>query len=237
MVKKDRLAFMGKAGDSLGKVPVMNKVPRSMRFIVLIVILVVVIAAIAVGLPKGDDGPTAPSTLVVDDLEDYSWTSASIDGTVNEFSSASFNLADFIDSNGTLFIDKIDVTVTWTDEPDQTWMGRTRENLPDHIAVEILVGEGTESFSVISEFGGNAPGSKQGTVIQSMDLSSTNFTFVMMGNATGVDLPDGLLMGGINIIVWMDEAEDLYASGPAAFKLNDTGNAFSLTITISGKTF
>ena len=240
--KRNPLAFMGKAsgsmgkaGDSLGKVPVFKKLPRSMRFVVLILILIILISVIAVGLPKGKDTPDGPTTLVVDNLEDFTWTSSAITGNLNEFGNAPFNAKDFMDANGTYFIDRIEATVTWTDEPDQTWMGRTRENLPDHFAIEIFTGEGNLSYSTTSELVGNDAGSKQGSVNHILELSASNFTFVMMGNASGIELPDDLLMGGVSVIVWMGEAEDLYASGPAAFKLNDVGNDFSLIFTVSGK--
>jgi hypothetical protein len=226
---------MDKAGDSMGKVPVLNKIPRSMRLIVIIIILVIVFAAIAVGLPKGDDKPDGPSTLVVDDLEDFSWTSSAISGNLNEYGNAPFMLEDIMEANGTYFIDRIEATVTWTDEPDQRWAGRTRENQPDHFAIEITVGASNVSYTTTSEFVGNDPASKQGSVTHFLDMSMTNWTYTMIGNASGVEMPEDLLKGGVSVVVWMDEAEDLYATGPAAFKLNDVGNDYSLVITVSGK--
>ena len=240
--KRNPFAFMGKAGgslgkagDSLGRVPVMKKVPRSMRLIVIIIILIVVFAAIAVGLPKGKDTPDGPSTLVIENLEEFTWTSSAITGNLNEYGSAPFNAEDFMEANGTYFIDRIEATVTWTDEPDQRWAGRTRENRPDHFAIEITAGMSNDTYSTISGFVGNDPSSKQGSVNHFLEMSSSNWTFVMIGNVSGIDLPDDLLMGGVFVVVWMDEAEDLYASGPGAFKLNDVGNDFSLVFTVSGK--
>jgi hypothetical protein len=223
---------MGKAGDSLGKYPVIKKVPRSMRLVVIILILVIIVAAIAVGLPKGDDTPDGPKVLVIDNLEDFSWTSSAITGNLPEFSSFPFMLEDLMEANGTYFIDRLEATVTWTDEPDQRWGGRIRVNAPDHFAIEFVVGG---NISSKSDFVGNDPDSKQGSVSHYLEMSSTNFTFVMMGNASGVEIPEDVLMGGIDVVVWLDEAEDLYASGPAAIKLNDVGNDYSLVITVSGK--
>ena len=41
--KKDRLAFIGKAGDSMGKIPVVNKIPRSMRLIAVLLVLIILV--------------------------------------------------------------------------------------------------------------------------------------------------------------------------------------------------
>ncbi len=230
--KKDRLAFIGKAGDSMGKIPVMNKVPRSLRLVVFLLVIVIILAVILVAIPSKEAPPERPKTLNIDKLDDFSWsTPQPISGQLAEFSSTSFALEDEL-SNGTIFVERIDLHLEWQDEPDQRWAGRTRYNHPDNFALEINT---SMNVSAMSDFVGNDPNSKQGTLDLSLDVGTSEYTYILLGNGTDVNLPEGVLIADVNIIVHLDEAEDLYADGPAAFKLNDTGNAFSLTISVTGK--
>ncbi|NIP34114.1 MAG: hypothetical protein GWN18_04145, partial [Thermoplasmata archaeon] len=47
--------------------------------------------------------------------------------------------------------------------------------------------------------------------------------------------PEGVFDLPIDLYIIMGEAGDLYASGPAAFKLNDFGNDYTLTVSVTGK--
>jgi hypothetical protein len=233
---KERMAFMNKGGEKMEKVPVLNKVPKSMRLLVVIIILVVVIAAISVGvMMRGGDDKTPPDTNKINPakLEDFNWPSPPQMGTASEFGQTQWALETMIEGNGTILVDSISMTLEWQDEPDQTWAGRNRENSPDSFQLRIDIGGG--NFSIESPMTPNDAGSKQGSVSLDLDMASTNFTYVLLGNATDMEFPEDVFDLPIDLYIIMGEAGDLYASGPAAFKLNDTGNDYTLTVTVGGK--
>ena len=232
----ERMAFMSKGGGKMDKVPGINKVPKSMRvLVVLLIVVVIVLAVTAIALMGGSDDKPDPgiNTLNPTKLDDYDWSSGPSAGTASEFSETTMTLDTLIGENNTVLVDSITVTLEWQDEPDQTWAGRVRENSPDSFQLRIDVGNG--NFTVESEMTSNDAGSKQGSVSLTMDMGLSNFTYVVVGNVTDVELPDDITDMGVNLVVIMGEAGDLYASGPAAFKLNDFGNDYTLTVTVSGK--
>jgi hypothetical protein len=233
---KERMAFMGKGGEKMDKVPVINKVPRSMRvLLVLLIVVVVVLAIVAIGM-MGGDGPSTnggDKTVNIAKLDDFDWSSGPLSGSASEFQTIQMPLDTMISGNGTILVDGISMSLEWQDEPDQTWAGRVRENSPDSFQLRIDIGGG--NYTVESEMTPNDAGSKQGTVSLALDMATTNFTYVMVGNATGMDLPEEVFDLPIDLFIIMGEAGDLYASGPAMFKLNDFGNDYTLTVSITGK--
>ncbi len=229
---KERMAFLSKGGEKMDKVPGINMVPKSMRvLLVIFVVAMVIVAAWAVMRSGGDDTPEPKSnTINPAKLDDFSWSSGPVSGSMSEFQESMMSLSSML-SNGTILVDSVEMYLEWQDEPDQTWAGRVRENEPDSFQLRIAVGNET----VESQMTPNDAGSKQGNVALSLDMSSTNFTYVMVGNASDIKLPDGVGEVPINLYIIMGEAGDLYASGPALFKLNDFGNDYTLTVSVTGK--
>jgi hypothetical protein len=219
----------------MDKVPVINKVPRSMRvLLVLIIIVVVVLSVVAIGM-MGGDGPSGDGgdkTVNVAKLDDFDWSSGQLSGSASEFQTIQMTMDSMLTGNGTVLVDGISMSLEWQDEPDQTWAGRVRENSPDSFQLMIDIGGG--NYTVESEMTPN-DASKHGSVSLDLDMSSTNFTYVMVGNSTGMDLPEDVFDLPIDLYIIMGEAGDLYASGPAAFKLNDFGNDYTLTVSVTGK--
>jgi hypothetical protein len=234
---KERMAFMGKGGEKMDKVPLINKVPRSMRVLFVIIIIVVLIAVfVAVGMMMGgeDKAPdTNNNTINPDKLDDFDWSSGPISGTAAEFQSIQMPLDSILGGNGTVLVESISLSLEWQDEPDQTWAGRLRVNSPDSFQLRIDIGSG--NYTTESEMTPNSESSKQGSVSLSLDMSTTNFTYVMVGNASTAKMPEGVYDLPIDLYIIMGEAGDLYAQGPAAFKLNDTGNEYTLTVSVMGK--
>jgi hypothetical protein len=233
---KERMAFMSKGGEKMDKVPGINKIPRSMRLLFVIIIVVVLLAAIiGVAMMMGGDEKPGPSTNNIDPakLEDFTWSSGPTTGTASEFQAIQMSLDGMLEGNGTVLVDGISLALEWQDEPDQTWAGRVRENSPD--SFQLMIDIGTGNYTVESQMTPNDAGSKQGNVALALDMASTNFTYVAIGNTTGLDLPEGVFDLPIDIFVIMGEAGDLYASGPAAFKLNDFVNDYTLTVSVTGK--
>ncbi len=232
---KERLAFMGKGGEKMDKVPVINKVPRSMRVLfVILIVVVLVVAIVAVGMMMGgDDSPNGgPKKIDPAKLEDFTWSSGPLTGSASEFQTVQMPFDSMLTANDTILVDSISMSLEWQDEPDQTWAGRLRVNSPDSFQLRIDIGSG--NYTVESEMTPNDAGSKQGNVALSLDLASTNFTYIMVGNAS-MELPEGVFDLPIDLYIIMGEAGDLYATGPAAFKLNDFGNDYTLTVTVTGK--
>jgi hypothetical protein len=233
---KDRTAFIGKAGDSMGKYPVFNKIPKALRLLfVLVLVLIVVLAVWAVAALPGDDGgPSGPKTLDVTKLDDFSWDSGPITAYLNEFQSAPYRLADIESwpTNGTVFIESVDAYLEWQDEPNSRFLGRERINYPDHFAIEI---NASSNASMMGTFAGNDVNTKQGSTQLSLAFSAVGYDYVAVGNTTGVNLPEGVLIEDVFVIVHMDEAENMRADGPAQFLLNDFGNDYTLNIHVTGK--
>ena len=230
---KERMAFLDKSGQSMDKVPGLNKIPRSLRIVAVIIVLILLVAIIAVAWPSGPAPSEKPTTIDPAKLEDFSDDLGPTDGQLTEYQDTSVPLDQIMPANGSYLVDSIEATLTWTDEPDQTWAGRTRVNSPDSFQLVIDIGNG--NFTVESDMTPNDAGSKQGSVSISLDMAATNFTYLVIGNASGDMLPDDVTDLPVVIHIYMGEAGDLYASGPALFKLNDTGNTFSLMVSVSGK--
>jgi hypothetical protein len=231
--RKDRLAFIGKAGDSMGKIPVVNKIPRSMRLIAVLLVLVIIIAVIAVALPGGkktDNG--GPSTINPDKLEDWKWGEQVFSGNLNEGSSSVLLIDDIVDKDATIFVKSIQATLTWTDEPDGNIGPRQKENEPDTFQLEI---NGTEGMSIISVETSNTHGSS-GTIIVSVDAESAGYSYLVLGNVSDAKLPDDVVIGSLEVIVYMIVAGDHHSPPPEFVYINDFGNDYELTLTAEGKT-
>ena len=128
-------------------------------------------------------------------------------------------------------VDAVGMHLEWVDEPDQTWAGRNRENSPDSFQLRIEIG----AMSFESEMTPNEASSKEGSVEIQVFTTAANYTYVVVSNASDVQLPEGVGEVPIDLYVIMGEAGDLYASGPALFKLNDMGNDYTLTVYVNGK--
>lgn len=228
---------MDKGGDSLGKVPGIKRIPKSLRVIaVLLIVVLIVLAGVAIAMSLGGDedtGPKPPKTLNVDTLDDWSWSSGPIDGEMTENTDSTMDLETLtgFPTNATIFIDSITMTLEWTDEPDQRWMGRVRVNNPDSFAVEINTSLNLSSESAMTP---NSEADKEGSVTTTLAVSG-DVGYIMFGNATGLKLPEDVVTSIINLVIYMGEAGNYYAEGPAAFGLHDYGNIYTLTVTCSGK--
>ncbi len=229
---KERMAFLDSTGKSMDDVPVVNKIPRSARLLVLIIIAVVIIGAmIWIALPSGDKPIDEPDNVNVDKLEDWSWASGSIQGDfVTEGGTGTHALASMIEANGTIFIERVDVTITWTDEADGSIGPRQKENQPDTFQLEL---NSTINVSEMSTEMSNSHGTSQ-SISVSVDIADSGFTYLMIGNTTGLKLGDDVTTGDLNIIVHMIMAGD-HSSPPELLLINDTGNDYYIEISITGK--
>ncbi len=224
-------------GERMDRVPLLNKVPSSLRVLVIVIIVVVILTSVSAvmfmsliekGLTDGGDGINPAK------LDDFSWSSGPVQGSASEFSETVMTLDSVIGQNQTVLVDMIVMELEWQDEPDQTWAGRVRENSADSFQLMIDLGEGY--YQVGSEMVPNDEGSKVGSVSLVMDVSTSNYTYVLVGaDPAALDLPLNVTDMGVNLVIIMGEAGDLYASGPAMFKLNDFGNDYYLTVTVTGK--
>jgi hypothetical protein len=233
---KERMAFMTKGGEKMDKVPGINKIPRSMRLIVVIIIVVVLlVAVVGVAMMMGgkEQPPVNNNKIDPAKLEDFTWSSGPTTGSASEFQQIQMSLDGMLEGNGTVLVSGISMFLEWQDEPDQTWAGRVRENSPD--SFQLMIDIGTGNYTTESQMTPNDAGSKQGSVSLALDMASTNFTYVATGNTTGMDMPEGVFDLPIDLYIIMGEAGDLYASAPAAFKLNDFGNDYTLTVSVTGK--
>ncbi|MCJ2540567.1 MAG: hypothetical protein LN414_04790 [Candidatus Thermoplasmatota archaeon] len=230
----DRMAFMSKGGEKMDKIPLINKAPRSMRLILVIIIVVVLIVAVsAVVMMMGGDDKSGPSTNKIDPakLEDWSWDlGAIVQSFLNEGSAESFSIGDMIETNGTVLVDSIEVTITWTDEPDGSVGPRAKTNEPDTFMVEV---NSSANVSAMSQEMSNTHGSSQ-SIILSLDVGTSEFSYLVLGNLSDVKLPDDVVVSDLNVIVYMVEAGDHHSS-PELLFLNDLGNDYSIEISLSGK--
>jgi hypothetical protein len=228
----ERLAFLDKAGGSMDNVRGVNKIPRSARVIVLLVVFFLILAVILVAWPSGDNSTIPePKTLDPAKLDDWSWSSGSTQADfVNEGGTGTHALSSLIEGNGTIFIERIDVTITWTDEPDGNIGPRQKENQPDTFKLEI-----NSSFNVSAMSGemSNAHGTSQ-TITLSADIADSGYTYLVMGNTTDLKLGDDVTMGDINIIVHMIIAGN-HSSPPELLLINDLGNDYTIEISATGK--
>ncbi|NIS19166.1 MAG: hypothetical protein GWN89_04285 [Thermoplasmata archaeon] len=204
-----------------------------MIVIIVVVILMSVSAVMFLSLLEKsltDEG----DGLNIAKLDDFTWSSGPVQGSASEFSETVLTLDSVMDHNQTVLVDMIMMELEWQDEPDQTWAGRVRENSPDSFQLMMDLGEGY--YQVGSEMTPNDAGSKQGSVTLALDVSMSNYTYVLVGaDPTGLDLPLNVTDMGVSLVIIMGEAGDLYATGPAMFKLNDFGNDYTLTVTVTGK--
>jgi len=205
-----------------------------------VIVIVVIGAVVVMAVSGGEKKPSGGGGIDIAKLDDWSQDIAPItqnlaEGTADIPNSVSFDIADLLGENATgiYFISDIEASLTWTDEPSRRWAGRTRINQPDHFQLEINT---SVNASAISEVAANDVSSKQGSVSVSLSVSG-DYSYVVVGNKTGLELPPEATVGQVTVVVYLYEAEDLYASGPAAFKLNDLGNDFTLTIKVKGKSY
>lgn len=239
--KKGRLSFMKggagglkKAGDSLGKVPGLNKVPSSFRLVLVILILIVLLAIVAVALGGGDEdsGPTGPQVVDPATLEDWSWSMDPLTEYMNEGQTREWYLSEILtQANGTIFIESIDISLTWQDEPDGRYGGRMRTNEPDVFTVGVMSGE---NISDQSPEMANDLSTKQGSIQYSYSFSSTNWTYMVVGNTTGVELPEDVFIGELSITATLVEAGD-FTTSPALLIFLDNGNEYTIEVSFSGK--
>ena len=229
---KERMAFLDKGGKSMDKVPGLNKMPRSARVVLVIVVVLILLAAILyVAMPSGKEEPKEPSTLNVDKLQDWSYAPGAVTATfLNEGQTAPYSLSTMVAGNGTLFIDKVDVTITWTDEPDGSIGPRQKENQPDTFQLEI---NSSINVSAMSEEMSNSHGTSM-SISLSVDISDSGYKYLVLGNTTGVKLGDDVITGDINVLVHMIVAGD-HTSQPQILIINDFGNDYSIEISASGK--
>ncbi len=231
----------GMSAGALGKMKGVSKLPKKTLMIIGIIAIVVVVAVVVVAVGGGDKKPSGGGGIDVAKLDDWSGdldpiTLNLVEGTPDVPNSVSFDLADLLAENatGVYFITNIEASLTWQDEADQRWMGRTRVNRPDSFQLEINT---SVNASAKSEVKANDVSSKQGSVSLSFAVSGSEYTYIVAGNSTDLELPPEATMGAVTVVVYLYEAQDLYASGPAAFKLNDPGNDFTLTIKVRGKVY
>ena len=231
---KERMQFLTKGGDKMDKVPVFNKIPKSARLIVVLLIVVVLIVAfVGIGMMGGKDAPNGdtPKTLDTAKLADWSLTPDVMQmPLLGEGTSQTFTVSDMVSGNATVFIDFIEVTITWTDEPDGSVGPRQKTNEPDTFMLEV---NSSANVSGMSAETSNSHGSSQ-TITLSVDVSASGYSYLVLGNATDVKLPDDVVIGDLNIIVYMIEAGDHHSS-PEFLYINDFGNDYSLSVSLSGK--
>ncbi len=228
---KERFAFLDKSGESMDNVKGINKIPRSMRVLVLLVVVILLVAIIWVAWPSGDEPTPEPNTVNIDKLEDWSWSSGSAPADLlTEGLTDTYPLSALIDANTTVFIESVDVTITWTDEPDGSIGPRQKENQPDTFSLEI---NSSANISAMSEDISNSHGSS-GTITVSVDIADSGYSYLLIGNTTDLKLGDDVMTGDLNILVHMIVAGD-HTSQPQILIINDTGNDYSIEITVTGK--
>jgi hypothetical protein len=230
---KERFAFLDKTGESMDNVKGINKIPRSMRVLVLLVAVILIGAIIWIAWPSGDEPTPEPDTVNIDQLEDWSWSSGSSQvPLLNEGSTGTHALSALIDANTTVFIESVDVTITWTDEPDGSIGPRQKENQPDTFQLEIN-SSASDNMSAMSEEISNTHGTS-GTITVSINVADSGYSYLVMGNTTDLKLGDDVLTGDINVLVHMIVAGD-HTSQPQILIINDVGNEYSIDITVNGK--
>jgi hypothetical protein len=231
----------GMSAGALGKMKGVGKLPkRTLMILAVVVVAIVIVGIAAVALSGGEKKPSGGGGINIAKLEDWSAEMPAIaqnlaEGSATQPNSVTFDIGDLLGENATglYFITDIEASLSWTDEPNQRWAGRTRINQPDNFQLEI---NSTVNASAKSEVKANDVSSKQGSIALSLTISG-DYSYVVVGNLTDMNLPEEASKGDITVVVYLYEAEDLYASGPAAFKLNDLGNDFTLTIKVKGKAY
>jgi len=231
---KERMQFLTKGGEKMDKVPGINKIPKSSRLIVVLLIFVVLIVAVAlISMTGGEDKPPDIGTKNIDPakLDDWSWTSGALDQTLlNEGSAQPFSMGTMIETNGTVFVDHIEVTITWTDEPDGSVGPRQKTNEPDTFQLEV---NSSANVSALSEEASNVHGSSA-TITLTLDVGTSDYSYLVLGNVSDAKLPDDVAVSDINVIVYMVVAGDHHSS-PEFLYLNDFGNEYTIEITLAGK--
>jgi hypothetical protein len=228
---KERFAFLDKSGESMDKVPGVNKIPRSARVLVLLIAVILIVSVIAISWPSGDKPVVEPDHVDVTKLEDWSWSSGSTQGDfLNEGTTFTQALASMIEGNGTIFIERVDVTITWQDEPDGSIGPRQKQNQPDTFQLEI---NSTINVSAMSEEMSNTHGASQ-TISVFVDIADSGYDYLVIGNTTGIKLGEDVTPGDINIIIHMIVAGD-HTSSPQILIINDFGNDYTIEISVTGK--
>jgi hypothetical protein len=231
---KERLQFLGKGGEKMDKVPVFNKIPKSMRLIVVLLIVVVLIVAfVGIGMMGGDDKPPTPNGKTINPakLDDWSWPSGVLSQSLlNEGTTQTFSIGGMLPANGTMLVDFIEVTITWQDEPDGSVGPRQKTNEPDTFQLEV---NSSANVSGISQETSNSHGSSQ-SITLSVDVGASGFSYLALGNVSDVKLPPDVVVSDLNVMVHMIVAGDHHSS-PEIVYINDFGNDYSIEITLSGK--
>ena len=233
----DRLAFMSKGGDKMDKVPVINKVPKSLRVLFVIILVVVVVVAVVAAsmLMGGEDKPDGGSgkTIQPEKLEDWTWGPGPMaQPLLDEGRSQPFSLAALIENNGTVLVDQVEVTITWTDEPDTNLGPRQKENEPDTFQLEM---NSSANVSAMSDQMSNSHGQSM-SITLTLDVGTSDYSYLVLGNVSAdMKLPDDVAVSDINIIVHMIEAGDFHSPPPEFVYVNDFGNDYSIDIMASGK--
>ena len=236
---KVSVSFMGVgAGEKLDKVPVLNKVPTELRVaLVVVIVIIILMATIGIaGMVRTVEEPSDPNVLNSNKLDEFTGSGAPITDYLDEFTDYSTILYDVMGGNGTFLVGVVTLTLDWTDEPDTTELGRVRVNEPDNFQLELNIG-GSENRTVQSEITGNSKASSGGSgqIVLSVDVGAMVNGYVAVGNMSGRYLADEVIYSDIiYLVVYLHEAEDKYASGPAALKWNDFGNEFTLSVSCSG---
>ena len=226
MFKKVGSSLGGKGGGASKK---------TMYIILAVVIVLAAIGAAGLAMRGGSATPKKPSTVNLEDLQDWSTELKPPTANLAEGSSTTFNIADMLGENatGTYFVSQVTATLTWTDGPDERHWGRMRYNQPDVFQLDI---NSSMNASAMSEQIGNDMTSKAGTIQLKMEVSISGYDYFVMGNSSALRLPETVISSDITVTVYMVNAGDLETS-PALFKWNDFGNDYTLKITVSGKVY
>jgi hypothetical protein len=198
-----------------------------------LIMLPILFAVNVIPLGFGDE-PTdqGPPGIRPDRLDDWTWTADAITANLNEGESTFIRIDDLVPSNGTFFVNTISVTLEWEDEPDQNLGPRMKTNEPDTFQVEI---DASANVSTISAETANDPSSYQGSISLRLDVGSHGYNYIVMGNASDVKLGDDILVTQIEVLVHMIEAGDYHSPPPEFIFINDFGNDYTLTVSLSGK--
>jgi hypothetical protein len=200
-------------------------------------IIIIGVSAVTLGLGDGpsDQGPT---TIKPERLEDWSWSSEAIsdyleEGGIDFGVYSRFELDSLVPANGTFFVNSVRLTLEWEDEPDQNLGPRLKTNEPDTFQVEIAV---SMDINMISPETSNDPSSRQGSISLNLDMASHGYSYFIIGNASELNLGDDILVDTrADVNVYMIEAGDYHSPPPEFLFINDFGNDYTLTISLSGK--
>jgi len=225
-----------KVGSSVGGKT--KGMPKKVQMIFAVVILLVVVIVIgAVAMRGGSTAPKKPSTINVEDLQDWSVDIPPQTQNLAETESVTFNVADLLGggTNGTYFIKEVTVTLTWRDEDDVRRLGRMRTNQPDEFefVINTTINATAEGPATMNDV--NSKAGSIGPI--TMKVSDSGYDYVIVGNSTSLRLPETVTTSDVTVTVHLINAGDFHASGPEALYWNDLGNDFTVKITVSGKMY